>query len=209
MIDWKKTEGKYGYTEATLPPTSKNKVIWHCDNQLCQAPLDIREREFEFNYARKKREKSAQANKLELCQRCAHNHRKGQVTSSCKKTGTIPLPPETSDKLTEEKFGYKASALSPWSRDPVVLVFTDESNQESIHIVKRCQLNTNKSVVETGHYRPIAWYTKQRRSNVTVTDETKTLMKKSQNMRREREKIEKSEITKRRINDLLKGKDVA
>lgn len=208
MIDWKKTEEKYGYTEANLPPTSKNKVIWHCDNQLCQAPLDVREREFEFNYARKKREKSLKENKAELCQRCSHNHRKGKV-SPARKHSALPLPPETSDKLTEEKFGYKASELPPWSRDPVVLVFIDENNQESIHIVKRCQLNTNKSVVETGHYRPIAWYTKQRRSNVTVTEETKSLMKKSQNMRREREKIEKEETTKKRINELLKGKDVA
>jgi hypothetical protein len=208
MIDWKKTKEKYGYSESDLPPTSRKLIVWHCDNQLCQAPLDVREREYEFNYARKKRAKSSGEGKVELCQRCSHNHRKGKV-STTKTHSAQTLPPEASDNLTEEKFGYKASTLSPWSREPIVLRFVDENNQESIHIVKRSQLNTNKSVVETGHYRPIAWYTKQRRSNVVVTEETKDLMKKSQNMRREREKVEKEETTKRRINELLKNKDVA
>lgn len=203
MIDWVKTKAKYGYTEADLPPTSKNKVICHCDNNFCQAPLDVREREYEFKYAKKKRDKAQAEGAQELCQLCSHAHRKGHA--STKKTNSaLPLPPEASDELTFKEFGYTASSLSPWSRSPVILVYVNEAGEQSLHTVKRAQLNTNKSVMESGHYKPIAAYTKERRTNIKVTGETKELMKKSQSMRRVREKVEQEQLRAKRLNELLK-----
>lgn len=209
MIDWKKTKEKYGYEEKDLPPSSENKVIWRCDNDLCQAPLDVREREHVFKYAKKKRELAEQTGCNELCQRCSHNHRKGISSEKPQTHKAQPLPPECSDDLTLKEFGYKASELAPWSREPVVLVFVDEDGKESTHMVKRAQLNTNRAVVETGHYKPIAWYTKQRRKNIKASKETKDLMKKSQNLRREREKLQQEHLRQKRIQEILQPKKVA
>jgi hypothetical protein len=210
MIDWAKTKQEFGYDKDDLPKTSHNKVVWKCDNQFCDAPADIKEREYEFNYARKKAEKAATEGKIELCQRCSHSHRRGHVTEKKEKTA-LPLPPEVNDAATVAKFGYKASELSPWTRKPVVLLVEEGLNfegtmQYSEHVVPRAQLNISKSVKETGHYRPIAWWTQQRRKGIKISDNTKTQMKESQKLRRQREKAQDEELYQKHIAS-LKGLD--
>jgi hypothetical protein len=199
MIDWKKTLEQFGYEEKDLPPTSKNKVIWKCDNQFCDAPVDIKEREFEFNYARKKHEKSLANGKVDVCQRCAHMHRRGKISEKSGKTH-LPLPPEISEELTMQKYNYKPKDLAPWSRKKVILIAEDGS----IHEASRALLNTYKSVKETGHFKPISLWTKERRTNIKATEETKELMKKSQNMRRVREQKEREDLIKKHIQEINK-----
>jgi hypothetical protein len=186
MIDWEKTKQKYGYGKDELPPTSKKDVVWHCDNPICDAPLQVHEREYTFDYVMKKVEKAKAEGTMELCQTCSHKHRRGHVTEKREKTA-LPLPPEASDELTMQEYKYKASDLAPWSRKKIVLVCEDGS----IHHVSRALLNTSKSVREFGHYYPISWWTQKRRTNAHVSEETKEQMKKSQQMRRQKEKDEK------------------
>jgi hypothetical protein len=201
MIDWTKTKQEFGYDKNELPKTSHNKVVWRCDNQFCDAPADIKEREYEFNYARKKAEKAAKEGKIELCQRCSHAHRRGHVTEKKEKTA-LALPPEANDEETLKTFGYKASDLSPWTRKKIVLITEDGARHE----VPRSQLNISKSVRETGHYRPIAWWTQQRRKGIKISDETKTQMKESQKLRRQREKTQDEELYQQHIAN-LRGND--
>lgn len=199
MIDWKKTKEAFGYEQEELAPTSKSKVIWKCDNQVCDAPRDINEREFEYNYARKKIERSSNLGKIDVCQRCSHMHRRGKVSVKTGKTH-LPLPPEVSEELTLSKYNYKPKDLAPWSRKKVVLVAEDGS----IHEASRALLNTYKSVKETGHFKPISLWTKERRTNSKASDETKEMMKNSQNMRRVREAKERDELIKKHIAEVSK-----
>lgn len=197
MIDWDKTKLEKGYGKDDLPKTSHEKVIWKCDNNFCDAPLDIKEREYEYNYARKKAEKAEKEGKVELCQRCSHSHRRGKVSDKKEKTA-LPLPPEVNDEETLKTFGYTASSLSPWTRKKVVIIAEDGSRHE----IPRAQLNLSKSVKETGHYKPVSWWTQQRRSGIKISDETKNQMKVSQQMRRQREKAQDEEIYKKHIETL-------
>jgi hypothetical protein len=189
MIDWKKTKEKYGYGEGELPKTSRERVVWHCDNDNCEAAFDIREREYEYVYAYKKAQKAKKEGKPELCQKCSHSHRKGKVSEKREKTH-LPLPPEVSVELTMERFGYDPYKLSPWSRKKLVLVC--EEGQE--HVTTRAQLNLNKSVKETGHYKPISWWTRKRRKGLKLSKETKEQMKESQQNRRAREKQQREDL---------------
>jgi hypothetical protein len=200
MIDWNKTKAEFGYTKADLPKTSHNKVIVTCDNQFCDAPADVKEREYEYNYARKKEEKAIQNNKQMLCQKCSHFHRKGKVTQK-KQDSALPLPPEVDVQKTIESYGYNPHDLSPWSRKVIVLVTEDGQRHE----ISRAQLNTSKSVKETGHYRPIAWWTQQRRKGVQDSPETKQLKKASQAARRKNEQSEKDKM----LEQYIQGKKIA
>ena len=211
MINWEKTkeraktESDFAEGPEFLAKTTKQKVIWQCDNDTCDAPSDVREREFEYNYARQKEEKAAKEGKPALCQRCSHAHRRGKSTVSKEKTH-LPLPPEVDDALTEQEYGYKATELKPWSRKPVVVVYMDEDGDRHIYTPTRAQLNTYRSVKEFGHFRPTSWWTKQRRQGTKATDETKKLMKESQQKRRENEKSKREQLEKMFVNKMREEK---
>lgn len=195
MIDWIKTQAKYGYTKEDLAPTTQqHKVVWRCDNPNCEAEPDKREREFVYNTARNKEEKARKEGKPCVCQKCSHAHRKGKMTESKKKTA-LPLPPETNREKTYEyskTLGgepYYPEQLSDWSRRPIVLTFEGED-----YIIPRANLNTLQSMKKWGVYRPIAWWTKQRREGVTASKKTREKQKMSQQKRREQERKEKENL---------------
>jgi hypothetical protein len=199
MIDWKKTEERsltdmeFAKGSSRVSKTTNQKVIWKCDNVNCDAPSDVSEREFVYNYARQKEEKAKKEGKDSLCQVCSHAHRRGKATVSSGKTH-LPLPPEADDELTMKEYGYTASSLKPWSRKHIVISFIDEDGDTQIYTPTRAQLNTYKSVKETGHFYPTSWWTKQRRTGSTATDETKRLMRESQKRRRDNEKDDRKEL---------------
>lgn len=199
MINWEKTilkskeDAEFAKVPDRVAKTTKLKVVWCCDNPECDAPSDVKERDFEYNYARKKEEAAESAGKPALCQRCSHAHRRGKSTKSTEKSH-LPLPPEVSDELTLQEYGYTASELKPWSRKHVVIEYFDEDNDRHIYTPTRAQLNTYKSVKETGHFKPTSWWTKQRRSGSKASAETKALMKESQKKRREEEKKDRQAL---------------
>lgn len=192
MIDWEKTKRELGYGKEDLPPTSKEKVFWKCDNPKCEADHDKKERMHTYDYALLKQEKAAKREDgLDLCQKCSHAHRKGKVSE--KKTKShLPLPPETNCEKTYElskTLGgepYYPEQLSPWSRNPIVLTFEGKDYE-----VPRANLNKYKSMIEMGCYRPVSWWTEQRRKGVKASKETREQQKLSQSKRRKREQAEK------------------
>ena len=195
MIDWKETQKRFGYVKEDLAPTTQqHKVVWRCDNPNCEAEPDKKEREFVYNHARKKEEKAAKANKPCVCQKCAHAHRKGKVSESKGQTA-LPLPPEINREATYElskTLGgepYYPEELSGWSQRPVVLTFEGEN-----YTIPRSNLNTLKSMKEMGCYRPVAWWTRERRTGIKASKETKAQQKKSQQKRRSQEKEAKENM---------------
>ena len=199
MINWEKTiqkskeDTEFAEGPELVSKTTKQKVVWECDNKDCDAPSDVKEREFEYNYARKKEEKAKKEGKPALCQRCSHAHRRGKTTVS-KERSHLPLPPEVSDELTFQEYGYYATKLKPWSRKHVVVEYFDEDGDRHIYTPTRAQLNTYKSVQEFGHFKPTSWWTKQRRSGKKASEDTKQLMKESQQKRRDTERRKRKEL---------------
>lgn len=182
MLLKEETEKRYGYSTESLSRTSDMPIWWKCDK--CHE-----EREYAFAYYNKKHEESQNNGSLEICQKCAHEHRKGTVSSKkCEGQAWQELPPEVEIQMTLERYGYDPRDLSPWSRKliivtcPVTGVTTD---------IKRCGINTSKSVIETGHYASVGACTAKRRAGVKVSSETKEQMKLAQQQRREKEKFEK------------------
>ena len=194
MIDWAFTLKKYGYEEKDLAKTSKKVVIWQCDNPDCDAPMQVNQREYEYNYIRKKEEAAKKANKPCLCQKCCHAHRKGKVSEK-KQDTALPLPPETNVEKTIERFGYNPHDLSPWSRKRIVLTYISEDGTEYESEAPRAQLNKYESVKKFGHFIPIAIYTKKRRTGEKASEETKRQMREAQQHRRQRDRDKKKEET--------------
>lgn len=199
MIDWKKTieksktDPEFAKDPERVTKTTNQKVVWSCDNESCDAPSDVKERVFVYNYARQKEDTAEKLGKDSLCQVCSHAHRRGKPTKSSGKTH-LPLPPEIDDALTLKEYGYTASSLKPWSRKPVVISFIDDEGDRLIFTPTRAQLNTYKSVKETGHFLPTSWWTKQRRQGAKASEETKNLMRESQQRRRTNEKDDRQEL---------------
>lgn len=195
MIDWDKTKNKFGYGQDDLAPTTQqHKVVWRCDNPKCEASPDKRERELVYNYARKKEEKAQKEGKACVCQKCSHSHRKGKIAER-KGQKFLPLPPEINREKTYEMSKtlggepYYPESLSGWSQRPVVLTFEGED-----YIIPRSNLNTLKSMKQFGVYRPVAWWTRKRRTGVVASKETKAQQKVSQQKRREQERVEKENL---------------
>lgn len=186
MINEPATKEKYGYETNSLAPTSNLPVWWKCDK--CSF-----EREYSFAYCLKKKEHSHATGGLELCQKCSHAHRKGQVSKKKQEGQTWqPLPPEVDVAATQERFGYDPRDLSPWSRKYVIVRCSDTG---VVSEVKRCGFNTSKSVIETGHYTSVGACTAKRRKGVKASEETKQAMALSQKNRRSREKTPKAKPT--------------
>ena len=184
MINVEKTKEQYGYDPTDLAPTSNKMVWWKCDK--CGS-----ERAYAYAYALRKQKKAQKEGTPELCQKCAHAHRKGKVSTRKVPTDQkahYPLPPEVDRNLTMEKFGYDPETLSPWSRKRVVAICSVTGAECT---PRRCSLNRYKSVMETGHFVSTGGYTGKRRKGVKATDETKQAMARSQKKRREREKASK------------------
>lgn len=179
MINEQETKSKYGYETNSLAPTSNLPVWWKCDN--CTF-----EREYSFAYCLKKKEHSESTGGQELCQKCSHAHRKGKATTK-KQTGQTwqPLPPEVDISATQDRYGYDPRDLSPWSRKYIIVRCSDTG---VVSEVKRCGINTSKSVIETGHYSSVGACTAKRRKGVKASEDTKKAMAESQKNRREREK---------------------
>lgn len=179
MLCKDETNLKYGYDTNTLAPTSNLPIWWECDK--CHE-----QREYSYAYYMKKKEQAKENGGCEICQKCAHEHRKG-IASTKKKEGQTwqPLPPEVDIKATQERYGYDPRDLSPWSRKLIIVTcpvtgFTSE--------IKRCGINTSKSVIETGHYNSVGACTAKRRTGVKASEKTKKSMAQSQKIRRLREK---------------------
>lgn len=180
MINEKRTEEKYGYTSNALAPTSNLPVLWTCEG--CGE-----EREYAYAYCLKKQEKAQTSGGKELCQKCSHAHRKGvkTVKKNSGESSFMPLPPEVDVAATQERYGYDPRDLSPWSRKRVVVRCFETGE---ICSPRRCGLNRYKSIMETGHFISVGAWTAKRRKGVKASKETKAAMKKSQSMRRHREK---------------------
>lgn len=171
MINWKKTELKYGYKETHLFDSSVNKVICDCDN----CPRDF---EISYSYFVKKYKTSQSKT---ICQKCSHRHRKETITEKTpiKKHQIQILPPQVDLFLTMEKFGYDGETLSPWSRNKIVL----KCGCGKFKDVQRCALNLSKSVIETGNFKCVGCCTKERRTGAVTSDLTKMRIKKSHQKR--------------------------
>lgn len=192
MIDWEKTKEKFGYSKEDLAPTTQqHKVVWKCDNPNCDAEPDKRVRELVYGYAKKKEDKAKAEGKPCVCQKCSHAHRKGKMTRSKNKTA-LPLPPEVNREKTYEyskTLGgepYYPEQLSDWSRRPIVLTFEGQD-----YTIPRANLNTLESVKKWGIYRPVAWWTQQRRKNKKASSKTREKQKLSQRKRRDKERKDK------------------
>lgn len=175
MINREKTKLKYGYFPEDLSDTSNKPVVWQCDREGCK-----NEHDYSYAYCLKKADKALHEGKSESCQKCSHSHRKGTSLPPQNKIKAHPLPPEVNLGKTMELFGINAEDLTPWSRQQVIL--DCKCGKESI--TKRCVLNLNKSVIETGHYKCVGCCTKSRRKGKKASAETKAKMKASQRKRR-------------------------
>jgi hypothetical protein len=190
MINWERTKQDFGYgeEEAKKFPRSSKHAIWAtCDNPDCDSS-DHRERLFEWGTLLKKIKRCKDQGKDFLCQKCAHSHRKG-ITSKKRNTEVPALPSQVSDELTLERFGYRASDLKPWSRNYIVLVCDCGKESE----IKRTQINSYKSIKETGNFKCTGCWTRDRRKGIKLSSETKDRMKESQKRRRDLEKEKKSD----------------
>jgi len=190
VINRDKTKLKYGHTADNLPPTSKEKVVWQCDNTNCDEinstgrPL---ERTFTYSYYLKKREKAFQEHEgNELCQKCSHAHRIGKVekTNNLKYPALTQLPNEVNIEQTIEIFGHDPRVTSSWSRKYVILNCSCCGKETE---TRRCNLNTYKSILETGHFKCTGCWTKERRTGQKASSETKFKQKISQQKRRMKE----------------------
>lgn len=182
MINRDKTKLKYGHTADNLPPTSKEKVVWQCDNNGCS-----HERTFTYSYYLKKRDKAFQEHEgNELCQKCSHAHRIGKVekTETVKYPALAQLPPEVNIQQTIEVFGHDPQVTSSWSRKYVILNCSCCGKETE---TRRCNLNTYKSILETGHFKCTGCWTKERRTGQKASSETKFKQKISQQKRRMKE----------------------
>lgn len=195
MIDWVKTKAKFGYGKEELPRTSKKRVVWRCDNENCQAPHDVREREYDYAYVHKKQLKAKEEGGVELCQKCSHAHRKGKISEK-KTDSAIKLPPQINVEKTLSLQGEDPRTMKPWARKKIVL--TCDCGRDCV--TTRAQINNYKSIKETGEFKCTACWTKDRREGVSASEETKRLMSESQKMRRVRENDE----DKRRAEEFKK-----
>lgn len=176
MINRDKTKLKYGYYPETLSKTSNKKVVWQCDNLSCNLEKDVPN-----SYALKKYNNSLKSGTDELCQKCSHIHRKGvHVKNEIKKYVPQQLPSQVDIFQTIEKYGINPQELSPWSRQKVILRCDCGKFSET----KRCSLNTSKSILETGNYKCIGCWTKERRIGKKLSKETKKKMSDAQIKRR-------------------------
>lgn len=180
MIKAEQTKLKYGYAPEDLSPASIRWICWQCDN--CG-----HEREYRYSYWW--RYKAGESK--ELCQKCSHSHRQGRVVIDVDKGSAQPLPPEVMIEETKKTLGYDPRDLSPWSRKEVIVKC---SVLGTLHYTRRCSLNRNKAVIETGHFISTGGYTKSRRLGTTVSEETKQLMSHGQKIRRKIELEEKELI---------------
>lgn len=180
MINQEKTKEKFGYYPDDLAQTSSSSVIFRCDKCL-------QEEELSYAYALKKYKKSIKTTGEELCQKCSHAHRIGKVSVKADKSKPLPLPPEVNLSKTMELYGINAEDLSPWSRQKVCLSCACGKQSET----KRCSLNSSKSILETGHYKCTGCWTRERRAGLKLSDETKKKMAKSQQKRRNKNKVTK------------------
>lgn len=203
MINWDKTfklakeDDSFADTQ-NLAKTSNKKVVWTCENENCQASDDKKERHFVFSYVRKKSLKAKAEGKPELCQLCSHAHKKG-IYYKKKEDSAKDLPPQINDQKTFEKYGYYAKDLKPWSRQRVVLTCDCGRDCEST----RSQLNTYKSIKETGEFTCKGCWTEARRKGIKASEETKEMMKLSQQNRRKSEK-QKREDSRDKFLEVMK-----
>lgn len=182
MINRDKTKLKYGHTADNLPPTSKEKVVWQCDNEKCSY-----ERSFTYSYYLKKREKAFKDHEgNELCQKCSHSHRIGKVekTDVLKYPALTELPAEVNIEQTIEVYGHDPRVTSNWSRKYVILNCSCCGKETE---TRRCNLNTYKSILETGHFKCTGCWTKERRTGQRASSETKMKQKVAQQKRRLKE----------------------
>ena len=128
---------------------------------------------------------SKEAGKMELCQKCAHAHRKGKSTRQNKGTA-LPLPHQINIEKTLDLTGEDPRSFKPWSRKKIVL--TCDCGRDCV--TTRSQINNYKSIKETGEFKCTACWTKERRLNNKASSDTKKLMSNSQKLRRNRERIE-------------------
>lgn len=185
MIDADKTKQKYGYEVSSLAPTSTVPVCWKCDE--CGA-----EEEYSYAYCLRKQEAAKSRGTKELCQKCSHAHRKGQVTKKkVEGQSYVNLPPEVDVKATMDRFGYDPQTLSPWSRKRIVVVCKESGK---VCTPRRCGLNRYKSILETGHFISTGAWTAKRRKGVKASEETKKSMSQSQKNRRAKEKMPKPAV---------------
>lgn len=179
MINAKKTLEKYKVDPQTLAPTSTQLVCWQCEE--CGS-----ERDYSYAYCLRKQEMAKAKNSKEICQKCAHAHRKGKASQTKNPDSFLPLPPEVDAVATMERFGHDPYKLAPWSRKRVVVKCQVTGK---ICTPRRSGLNRYKSIVETGHFVSIGAWTAGRRKGVKASTETKEAMKKSQQARRTSEKL--------------------
>lgn len=182
MINRDKTKLKYGHTADNLAPTSKEKVVWQCDNESCSS-----ERTFTYSYYLKKQEKAFKDHEgNELCQKCSHAHRVGKHEKKevTKYPALSTLPQEVNINQTIEIYGHDPRTTSSWSRKYVVLNCSCCGKETE---TRRCNLNTYKSILETGHFKCTGCWTKERRTGQKASAETKMKQKVSQQKRRIKE----------------------
>lgn len=187
MINKEKTKLKYGHFGENLPENSSKKVVWQCDQAGCSY-----ERSFTYSYYLKKVTVAFEKHDgKELCQKCSHAHRKGvPLNHASHEIKTIPLavlPPEVNVERSIEIYGVDPTKLSAWSRKNIVLNCFGCGKESD---TKRCNLNTYKSIKETGHFQCIGCWTKKRRVGSKASEETKNKQKQSQINRRQKEKQE-------------------
>lgn len=178
MINKDKTLKKYKYHPDDLAETSTKKIIWNCDS--CNL-----ERTYPYYYFVKKYKKSLREDGNELCQKCAHSHRKNSNEKKNNKSEIQQLPKEVDYEKTLSLFGTDINKLGPWSRQRVFIKCS--CGKESTP--KRCNLNSLKSIKETGNYKCNGCWTKERRKGLKLSEETKNKMKKSQQRRRKKNTI--------------------
>jgi hypothetical protein len=181
MINREKTKVKYGYIPEDLAQNSESKVVWNCDK--CNV-----ERTYAYAYYLKKQNHAFDKHDgHELCQKCSHSHRIGHSSKLAEtKYEAQPLPQEVNVEETIKIFGHDPKEMSPWSRGYVILNCSCCQKETE---TRRCSLNTNKSLQETGKYKCIGCWTKERRQGVKATDETKAKQKAAQQKRRNKEKV--------------------
>lgn len=177
MLNALKTQEKYQVRIETLSVSSNQLVVFTCPK--CGGDED-----YGYAYALRKIARAKSLGAECICQKCSHSHRKGQVPKVENKN-KVYYPPEIDSVETFQKFGYYPEKLSPWSRNRVAVKC---SITGKFSYPKRCGLNRNKAVIETGHFISKGAYIGERRRGKVASLETRKKMKTAQALRRTRER---------------------
>lgn len=174
MINREKTKAYFNYFPEDLPRYSTKPIYWTCDK--CK-----KDYKFSKSYAQTKEDNSVKTCSDAICTKCARENRKGHSKKNEEvKVKALDLPPEVDFLRTLEELKVNVNLLSPWSREEVFLKCSCGKYVKT----QRMNLNKNKSIRETGHYKCSSCWGKKNHLGKKLSEETKSKISSSKTLKK-------------------------